>query len=125
MKYLKRKGRNHFRKTEAKILRWFGEKKAFVLATGGGAPCFHDNMDWMNKNGVTVWLDEPIDTLVERLKPGKEHRPLIRSLSDDELQSYLEKKLKERTPVYEKAKHRLTGKEISDLAFKKIIQQYA
>lgn len=118
-------GEEYFRKSEAKILRWFGEKKAFVLATGGGAPCFHDNMDWMNKNGVTIWLDEPVETLVERLKPGKEHRPLIRSLSDEALTAFLENKLKERTPVYEKAQHRLRGKEISDLAFKKIIQQYA
>lgn len=118
-------GEDYFRKSEAKILRWFGEKKTFVLATGGGAPCFHDNMDWMNKNGVTIWLDEPVETLVERLQPEKEHRPLIRSLSEEELKIFLESKLAERRPVYEKAKHILSGKEISDLSFKKIIQQYA
>ncbi|MFN3665672.1 MAG: shikimate kinase [Sediminibacterium sp.] len=118
-------GEDYFRKSEAKILRWFGEKKAFVLATGGGAPCFHDNMDWMNKNGLTIWLDEPIATLVERLKPEKEHRPLIQSLSDEALADFLQNKLIERTPVYEKAQHILRGKEISESSFKKIIQQYA
>ena len=70
-------GEEYFRKAEAKVLRWFGEKKTFILATGGGTPCFHDNMNWMNKHGITIWLDEPIEILVERLKPGKELRPLF------------------------------------------------
>jgi len=118
-------GEAYFRKSEGKILRWFGEKKTFVLATGGGTPCFDDNMDWMNKQGITIWIDEPVPTLVERLLPEKEHRPLIRSLSEPELVQFLTDKLKEREPFYSKAKHRLTGKEISDLSFKKIFQQYA
>jgi shikimate kinase len=118
-------GEAYFRKSEAKILRWFGEKKSFVLATGGGTPCFDDNMDWMNKQGITIWIDEPVATLVERLLPEKEHRPLIRSLSEPELVKFLTDKLKERESFYSKAKHHLTGKEINDLSFKKIFQQYA
>lgn len=118
-------GEAYFRKSEGKILRWFGEKKSFVLATGGGTPCFDDNMDWMNKQGITIWIDEPVTTLVERLLPEKEHRPLIRSLSESELFQFLTDKLKEREPFYSKAKHHLIGKEINDLSFKKIIQQYA
>src|SRR5476651_1142885 len=69
-------GEEYFRKSEAKILRWFAEKKAFVLATGGGTPCFHDNMKWMNEQGITVWIDEPVALLAERLKTEKDHRPL-------------------------------------------------
>lgn len=118
-------GEAYFRKSEGKILRWFGEKKTFVLATGGGTPCFDDNMDWMNKQGITIWIDEPVSTLVERLLPEKEHRPLIRSLSEPELAQFLTDKLNEREPFYSKAKHRLSGKEINDLSFKKIFQQYA
>jgi shikimate kinase len=118
-------GEEYFRKSEAKMLRWFGEKKSFVLAAGGGTPCFHDNLDWMNKQGVTVWIDEPIATLVERLKPEKDHRPLIKDLSDEQLASFLSDKLAERLPYYAQAKHRLQGKDISDAAFNKIIQQYA
>jgi shikimate kinase len=118
-------GEEYFRKSEAKILRWFGEKKSFVMAAGGGTPCFHDNMEWMNKQGVTVWIDEPIATLVERLKPEKEHRPLIKDLSDSELSSFLAGKLAERLPYYAQAKHHLQGKDISDATFNKIIQQYA
>lgn len=116
-------GEAHFRKTEAKILRWFDEKKTFVLATGGGTPCFHDNMEWMNKHGITIWIDESIDTLVERLKPEKEHRPLIRDLSDHELSAFLSRKLAERSSYYQQAKYRLQGNAISDAGFAKIIKE--
>ena len=89
-------GEEYFRKTEANMLRWFKEKKAFVLATGGGTPCFHHNMEWMNEQGLTIWLDEPVEVIAKRLLPEKEHRPLIKQLSDYQLEDYLAQKLKER-----------------------------
>ena len=116
-------GEEYFRKLEAKILRWFGEKKNFVLATGGGTPCFHNNIDWMNENGITIWLDEPIDVLVERLKPGKEHRPLIKDLSDEELGSFLTNKLAERKPFYSQAKHAMAYSNITEKNLLKLIQE--
>ena len=117
-------GEDYFRKSEAKILRWFGEKKAFVLATGGGTPCFSANIEWMNKHGITIWINEPIEMLVERLKPEKDHRPLIKDLSDAELNGFLSKKLEERSPFYQQAKYHLSGNEINDVAFAKIIKQH-
>ena len=116
-------GEEYFRKLEAKILRWFGEKKNFVLATGGGTPCFHKNIDWMNENGITIWLNEPIDVLVERLKPEKNHRPLISELSDEELGSFLTNKLAERTPFYSQAKHTVEFSSIKEKDFFKLIEE--
>ena len=118
-------GEAYFRKTEAKLLRWFGEKKSFVLATGGGTPCFHDNMDWMNQEGITIWLDESIDVLVERLLNEKAHRPLISHLDKNGIHSFLTEKYKERLPYYSKAKHQLSGADLTMDSFKKIIKQYA
>ncbi len=118
-------GEDYFRKAEAKLLRWFGEKKAFVLATGGGTPCFNDNMGWMNKQGITIWLDEEIDTLVERLLPEKAHRPLIRDLSDADLKAYLINKRAERAAFYGQATYCLSGKEISLAGLQKMIQSHA
>ena len=106
-------GEAYFRKTEAKILRWFAEKKTFVLATGGGTPCFHDNMQWMNANGTTIWIDETIDVLVERLKPEKAHRPLIKNLSDDDLKNFLSGKLEERKAFYSQSTIHLQGSDIN------------
>lgn len=117
-------GEEYFRKTEARILRWFGEKKTFVLATGGGTPCFHENIDWMNKQGLTIWIDESIEILAERLKPEKDHRPLISNLSDEQLKDFLNAKLIERKRVYGKAAVHLAGDAISEAGFTKIIKQY-
>lgn len=117
-------GEEYFRKAESKILKWFGEKKAFVLATGGGTPCFHDNMNWMNKNGITVWIDEPIEVLAKRLEPEKAHRPLIRELSDAGLKTFLANKLAERTPFYQQATYHLQGNAISDAGFAEIIKKH-
>lgn len=117
-------GEVYFRKSEARLLRWFGEKKSFILATGGGAPCFHENMEWMNKEGVTVWIDEPVDQLVERLVPEKAHRPLISHLSDEELYTFLTGKLAERMAFYRQAAYHLEGDAINDESFAKIIRQH-
>ena len=53
-------GEEYFRKTETKLLKWFKEKKKYVLATGGGTPCFNENMQWMKKEGIVIWLDESL-----------------------------------------------------------------
>lgn len=116
-------GEDYFRKAEAKVLRWFAQKKAFVLATGGGTPCFNDNMAWMNKHGVTIWLDEPVEVLAERLKPEKAHRPLIKNLSDDALLDFLAAKREERRPFYSHAQYILKGT-ITDKSFAEIIRKY-
>ena len=72
----------------------------------------------MNKNGTTVWIDETIEVLAERLKPEKEHRPLIKNLTDDELKDFLYEKLEERKQYYAHAKIHLKEK---DLELKKIL----
>jgi shikimate kinase len=115
-------GEASFRKTEAKLLRWFGEKKTFILATGGGTPCYHENMEWMNQQGITIWLDESLDVLVERLIPEKNHRPLLANLKEEELKIFLTNKLAEREPFYSKAAVHLQGKDINLTRLKKIIK---
>ena len=117
-------GEEYFR-TEANMLRWFKEKKAFVLATGGGTPCFHHNMEWMNEQGLTIWLDEPVEVIAKRLLPEKEHRPLIKQLSDYQLEDYLAQKLKERRTFYQQAACHITGTDLNDATMAKIIKQYA
>ncbi|PZP47044.1 MAG: shikimate kinase [Pseudopedobacter saltans] len=101
------KGENYFRDLETFTLRDFGDKDNLILATGGGTPCFNENMDWMNKNGVTIWIDESVDILVERLTPEKAHRPLLSKLSDEELYKFLSLKLEERFPFYSQAQYRI------------------
>lgn len=118
-------GEMYFRKAESLILKWFKEKKKYVVATGGGTPCFQDNMDLMKREGVVIWLDESVDVLVKRLSTEKAHRPLIAHLSDHELAAFLEQKLVERNPFYKQAHYRLTSDQINESGLKKLIQKHA
>lgn len=117
-------GEAYFRKAEAKILKWFKEKKKYVVATGGGTACFQENMDFMKKEGVVIWLDESVEVLVKRLVGSKSNRPLISDLSDQELANFLEQKLVERHPYYKQAHYRLSSDQISESSLKKLIQKH-
>ena len=118
-------GEEYFRKSEAKILRWFKEKKKFVLATGGGTPCFMENMAWMKKEGIVIWLDESVEILVQRLLAEKAHRPLIANLSDEAITNFIQQKLVERHAFYQQANYRLSSDQITEAGLKKLISTHA
>jgi len=118
-------GEEYFRNAEAKMLRLFSEKKQFIVSCGGGTPCYNDNMKWMNKHGITIWLDEPVETLFGRLAKEKAHRPLIKDLDDDGLNDFLARKLEERTPFYDQSTHRFSAEELNEATFAKILKEHA
>ncbi|MDQ6813974.1 MAG: shikimate kinase [Bacteroidota bacterium] len=118
-------GEEYFRKAEAKMLRLFAEKKQFILSVGGGTACYNDNMKWMNKQGVTIWIDEPVDVLSERLAKEKSHRPLIKDLDDKGLTEFLEKLFEERSAFYDQSAYRLNGEKLSESTFAKIFKEHA
>ena len=71
------KGENYFRKVESIVLKKIiKEKRNFILATGGGTPCFNDNMKIINKYGISIFLNTSIDVLEERISRNKK-RPLF------------------------------------------------
>ncbi|MDE6370597.1 MAG: AAA family ATPase [Duncaniella sp.] len=75
-----------------------------LVACGGGTPCFGDNMDVMNRRGVTVFLDAPHESLLRRLKEGRAMRPLIAALDDEELDRFIRSQMEWRRPHYGKAR---------------------
>lgn len=98
-------GEQEFRKLETCYLQEVcGLYEEFVLSTGGGTPCFNDNMAYMNSQGHTIFLDTPIDTIVERLIRGRHKRPLVSKLDDKEIRDFVCKHLEERMPFYSQAK---------------------
>jgi shikimate kinase len=97
-------GEKAFRQMEAENLRLLENIPASIISLGGGAPCFHDNMSWMNQNGLTVYLKQTPEFLYSRLKSSKGKRPLISGLSKKELLDYINEKLEERSQFYEKAR---------------------
>lgn len=118
------KEENYFRKTETRILKNFSKKNVFVLSVGGGTPCYNNNMDWMNENGTTIWIDEPLAIIEKRLQKEKLHRPLIADIADDKLPSFLSEMYKTRIPFYSKAKHHLKNDQVNESAFLKIFSLY-
>jgi shikimate kinase len=74
-----------------------------IIATGGGAPCFNNNMQWMNQYGLTIFLNEPIELLAQRLQKEQAKRPIIANIATAALPNFLEKKMEERLPFYSQA----------------------
>lgn len=99
------KGETYFREIERKyLLELINSEEGFILATGGGAPCFFDNMDLMNSNGTTIFLDVSIDDLYEKLsRKGTNKRPLLKNFSSTDLQTELINKYNERKKFYNKS----------------------
>ncbi|MBL7793388.1 MAG: AAA family ATPase [Saprospiraceae bacterium] len=93
-------GEEVFRQKEREVLRHTAVYTHAVISCGGGAPCYYDNMDWMNRHGITVFLHIPPEKLAIRLQSEKMQRPLLQNLSDEELALFITKKLQERLPYY-------------------------
>lgn len=98
------KGEEYFRLLEKDTLHIITESHdSFVMACGGGSPCYFNNIDYMNRSGTTVWINTPVDVLFQRLILEKDKRPLIRGLSDQQLKGFIIKKFSDRKIYYEQA----------------------
>ena len=97
-------GEEQFRVMESDILHQLSESNdRFIMACGGGTPCYCNNIDYMNQAGTSVWINTPLETLFSRLVNQKSKRPLIRDLSDDQLRGFISKKFSDRRMYYEQA----------------------
>jgi len=97
-------GEEYFRMLEKDVLYMITESHpTFVMACGGGAPCFFNNIDYMKSRGTTVWINCSTDCLYSRLVKEKEKRPLIKNIPDNELRSYIIKKYSDRKIFYQQA----------------------
>jgi shikimate kinase len=97
-------GEEQFRLKEKDVLHIITEShESFVMACGGGSPCYFNNIEYMNQAGCTVWINTPLDVLFDRLVKEKAQRPLIRDLSDEQLRNFIYKKFSDRRIYYEQA----------------------
>ncbi|MDO4950136.1 MAG: shikimate kinase [Bacteroidales bacterium] len=107
-------GESGFRRTESSLLHEVGEFEDVVVATGGGTPCFYDNMEYMNRQGTTVFLDTSMDVLFRRLSVSRTCRPLLDGMANDELRRFMSQQLLQRSPSYRKAKLTFRGDELEN-----------
>ena len=93
-------GEEAFRQFEREALMETLDLDDVVVSCGGGTPCFFDNMELMNKHGVTLYLKTPLDTLVHRLNIERDGRPVLANISSEELPNIVEQQLREREKYY-------------------------
>lgn len=104
------KGEVFFRKLEHQVLkRILLLENNMILSLGGGTPCFANNQELLNQEGITtIYLKTSIDKLYERLRTQKANRPLIATKSEEEMKEFIAKHLFERSFYYNQAKHVVT-----------------
>jgi len=102
------KGESYFRDVESRILKETVENEQVVLATGGGTPCFFDNMDFIKNLGISIFLDVPAADLARRIENhGKDDRPILSGTTS--LEQTLQLKIDERLPYYAQADITMKG----------------
>jgi shikimate kinase len=110
----KKNGENYFRKIENETLVSLSQSDNAVISTGGGVPCFFNNMEIINTSGKSIFLNVPLEALHRRLTSDKSNvRPMVAGKSPQEVMEFISNKLTERIPFYSKAQITLTGPNIT------------
>lgn len=108
------KGEEGFRDIERRMLHEVAEFEDVIISTGGGTPCFFDNIDFMNSKGITVYLKVPVERLFIRLSIARRQRPLIKDKNDEELRAFIAEQLAKREPHYSKAQYSFVADRLED-----------
>lgn len=101
--YFQKNGEDSFRELESSVLKTLEFPENTIIATGGGAPCFYDNLQWMNENGTTIYLSLSPKALAKRLESATEQRPVLQNLKGDKLEQFIAEKLRLREKFYTQA----------------------
>jgi shikimate kinase len=108
------RGEEGFRKIEYNLLHEVCEFEDVVISAGGGTPCFFDNIDYMNEQGTTIYLQVPNERLLTRLKIARSRRPLLKDKNDAEIAQFIVEQMQRREPFYTKADHAFTADRLED-----------
>jgi shikimate kinase len=111
--YFATHGEESFRILESEVLKQTPYSQSTIVSTGGGLPCFFDNMAWMKAHGKTVYIKLSPKTLVDRLERSKHKRPLLNEKQGDELLAFITERLAEREVYYLQADYIANGISLS------------
>lgn len=121
-------GERFFREKEQSILHdvVHKTKTPTIVATGGGLPCFFDNAQVMNNNGISFFLNTNVNIIAERVFKQIDKRPLLKNFSRvEDVEVFLSAKIEERLPFYKQATFTLNQNQINEANFIQIITKYA
>ncbi len=97
------RGEAYFRTLEKQLVDDLIPNQNIIIASGGGLPCFNDNMSKLNKLGITIYLERTPKELFQRVKQATNSRPLIADKSDEELLEYIKNTMEKRREIYLKS----------------------
>ena len=89
-----------FRKRERILIEEIAGMPRTIISTGGGLPCFNENMSLLNESGYTIYLQRTVPDLAFRLEACRRTRPSVKELTGSELLEHVEKQFAEREPIY-------------------------
>jgi shikimate kinase len=101
--FFERYNEDTFRKIEKDLLLETLNYEEAIIATGGGTPCFYNNMELIKRNGISIYLKLGLIPLVDRLSVIRKKRPLLKNKTAIELESFIRTQLAEREPFYSQA----------------------
>ena len=108
-------GEDYFRQLESQVLtEWSGSSKNFVMATGGGTPCFYNGIEIINESGLSIFLDVPVGKLLSRLEK-KTDRPLLSASDITEMEDKLQALRSGRLSIYQQAHVKVENADLSKL----------
>ena len=109
------RGEEGFRQIERAMLHEVAEFEDIIIATGGGTPCFFDNMEYMNAQGTTVFLEASVSVIYTRLTIARTQRPLVAGKTAEELRQYITDMLDRRNPYYTRATYTFCANRLENI----------
>lgn len=102
-----------FRQIEKELIEELSKELNLVISTGGGAPCFFDNLEVMKNSGIVVYLQMAVKSLSDRLSHAKKIRPILKNLSGEGLVTFIQNQLSDREVFYKQANISVKGESIN------------
>ncbi|MBW6491842.1 MAG: AAA family ATPase [Lentimicrobium sp.] len=96
-------GEDAFRVLEHSVLVSLANRINTVISTGGGTPCFFDNLEIMKKSGIVIYLKMHPTSIYKRMVASKNPRPLLKRIPKSGLLAYITEHLSKREQFYEAA----------------------
>lgn len=103
-----RYGFERFRHLEAEYLRKLYTKGACLVSTGGGCPKYHNNIEYMNRFGITIWVNTEDEEIIENLKKDRDKRPATKGMSDEDIEDYVRRRHEEMDKFYQQCQYEVT-----------------
>ena len=125
--YIREFGIEDFRKKEKYVLEDLADQIPYekvIYATGGGYPCWEDNMECLRELGTSIYIRWSPEHLAKRLSlTDLSERPVLQGRTEEELLAFIAPQLEAREPFYAMANHILDVEECDEYSDERIAEE--